>query len=207
MLKFIRANLMIGWLKKTYDAPCFVLLRHPGAVVESKNRLPQWSWDFDLQRLYEDERVRSECLGGVTLQDLKGLSRVSGFALQWCIETKVALEQAAQSGIPVITYERLIAEPDVEWRRAADALNLAEVPSPKMLARPSQQAAEVVKDRQYDLEFLSRWERRLTQQDKDVVQRYLDQFGLGVYSMSSPLPGELETAGRSLNCVNPETTL
>jgi len=190
VLKFIRANLMIGWLKKAYDAPCFVLLRHPGAVVESKKRLPQWTWENALGKLYADQALRTECLGDMDLPDMNGLSRVSGFALQWCLETKVALMQAAQCDIPVIAYEHLVAEPEIEWRRAADALGLAEVPDREMLARPSQQAAEAMQDRAYDLSFLSRWERRLPDRDKDVVQRLLDQFGLDVYSMASPLPRE-----------------
>jgi len=39
LVKMIRANLMLGWLREKFDARIVFVVRHPGAVVESKVRL------------------------------------------------------------------------------------------------------------------------------------------------------------------------
>ena len=36
IVKFTRANLMLGWLSKNYSAKILLIVRHPGAVVHSK---------------------------------------------------------------------------------------------------------------------------------------------------------------------------
>ena len=58
LVKFIRANLMIGWLRQRFDLDMILVLRHPGAVVESQLRLGGESWD-PLTRLnyYKHDKV------------------------------------------------------------------------------------------------------------------------------------------------------
>ena len=189
VVKFIRANCMIGWLARTYRAPSMVLLRHPCAVAESKRRMAIWSSDFALERYYADPRL-ADALAGIALPDYRTLGQVSRFVLHWCIETRVALDQAQRCGIPVIFYERLVADPDREWRRAADALGLDKAPDESVTRRRSQQAAGEGKDGTYDLSFLIRWRERLSGAEREEARAMLELFRITYYSVDGPMPEE-----------------
>jgi hypothetical protein len=188
VVKFIRAGLMVGWLRKTFQAPSMVLLRHPCAVVESKRRIPSWSSEFPLDRCYKDSRLREEALAGIALPDYPGLSPVSKFALHWCIETRVSLDQAGRCGIPLVFYERLVSEPDREWPRAAQALGLANTPDESLTRPPSQQSSDIGRDEPRAQTFLRKWETGLNQAERSEVRALLDLFEIPYYSVDDPLP-------------------
>ena len=51
IVKFIRANLMIGWLAKNYDTKIVLVVKHSAAVISSRLRFiessPAYYWGFD----------------------------------------------------------------------------------------------------------------------------------------------------------------
>lgn len=191
LVKFIRANLMAGWLKKTYDAPVLVLLRHPGAVAESKNRLESWDSAPVLRSFLADPVLRRDYLDKVDLPDIEGLSRVAGFAMQWCVEVLVVLDQAARNGLTVVSYEGLVAKPEIEWARAVQGLGLEKTPDPEMLRRPSQQVSLLHSKDAFDTSFLSRWKKRLGPREQKEIVEMLERFNLDVYSMDEIMPRDL----------------
>ncbi|WP_027182960.1 hypothetical protein [Desulfovibrio inopinatus] len=188
LVKFIRANLMVGWLHRAYSAPVIVLLRHPGAVVESKNRLSSWSPTEVLEQFRRDEALWNDYLAPLDLPPFDTLDRIRGFAMQWCIETLVALRQASRFGLEVIYYEKLVISPEDEWRRAINALGLSHPPQHAFTHRPSQQASLESQNVNFDHTFLSRWRTKLSTPECHAIQDMIERFHISEYHVDSPFP-------------------
>src|SRR5262245_53226954 len=56
IVKCIRANLMLDWLARGQGWRVVLIIRHPGAVIESEMRA-SWSARFALERFASDERL------------------------------------------------------------------------------------------------------------------------------------------------------
>lgn len=191
IVKFIRANMMLSWMKTHFDARILFLIRHPAAVVLSQMRAPHaWKPDIRIQGYCGDVRL-IEHLGKRYHRLLeKQLNPAQSLTLSWCIENTIALRQANESGIPVVCYEKLLEEGDTEWARIASILDLENVPDSGIISKPSQQAwGEKAKDamlvREYDL-----WMRNIADSVADDIQGILDETGFSLYRMSQALPVE-----------------
>ena len=141
LIKLVRANMMLSWLKTQMGAQIVFVLRHPAPVVLSNLKSPR-SWrPFEQLAIYREDR---QLLASVdhALQEMLSapLEDIEAHTLCWCIENQVALQQAAISAIPVVHYEHLIENGDREWTRIVDGLNLDRVPAAEVVSRPSQQA-------------------------------------------------------------------
>ncbi|MCF6291108.1 MAG: sulfotransferase [Desulfobacterales bacterium] len=190
IVKFIRANLMLGWLHKNYSSPILVLLRHPGAVVESKMRLWQGGWRYDeLSAYLRDRTLREDYLSGISIGDVNDMSRAEGFATVWCIETLVALDKVRSHGLAMAFYENLLKDQDKEWQRIVQQLGLAEVPAGQWLRQPSQQSSPDRKGTIFDQSTLGNWMARMSDKDRLIIEEVLNRFGITAYSMNSPMPG------------------
>src|SRR5690606_5575382 len=123
------------------DARIVFVIRHPAAVVMSQLRASRtWRPVERLERYRRDPRLLK-----VLQEPLKELlqeshEEIEACTLAWCLENSVALEQAAASGIRVVYYEHLLRRGEPEWSGILSALDLATMPNPALIGRPSQQA-------------------------------------------------------------------
>ena len=138
LYKLGRANLMLAWLERNFDARIALVIRHPGAVVASRVRR-RWSWRPTLQTYLESVDVR-RMLGDVAGAVAQIEDPVRGHAAIWCIQHAVALHDWEGSRFTVHFYEQLTSGHREEWQRLTSQLELAAMPSAQLLARPSQQA-------------------------------------------------------------------
>ncbi|MFZ7126470.1 MAG: hypothetical protein ACOWWM_10000 [Desulfobacterales bacterium] len=189
MVKFIRANLMIGWLHKTFNAPVLLLLRHPGAVVESKLRLWEGGWRFEttLKNFFSNRALREDYLNDLDIPHLSTMSRAEGFATMWCIENMVALDHANRHGLCVTFYEKLLDDAR-EWDRVTSELGLQHSPVDACLKKPSQQASVEKGQTEYYTGLKNKWMSRLNKKEIREIDRLLHRFGVGFYSMNDPEP-------------------
>jgi hypothetical protein len=187
LVKCIRANLMLGWLRRQFDCRTVLLVRHPGAVVESKLQ-GHWNVPAVLDGFRGDARFH-ELTGGRyrSLLD-RHPTGVAGMAALWVIENQYAIEHAARDGVTVAFYECLTSKPELEWRRICDALSLSNIPSADVIAKPSQQSSPAFSAAEAFSSDVPRWMRSLTPEQKDEVQGILDQVEFGLYKMSDPEP-------------------
>ncbi len=187
LVKCIRANLMLGWLSRQFECSTVLLVRHPGAVVESKLQ-GYWNVPAVLDGFRRDSRFH-ELTGGRyrSLLD-RDPTGVGGMAALWVIENQYAIEHAARDGVTVAFYECLTSKPDLEWQRICRALSLANVPSPEVIARPSQQSSPAFSASEAVAADVPRWMRSLTPEQQDQIQDVLDQVEFGLYKMSDPEP-------------------
>lgn len=189
LLKCVRANMMLGWIRRRFDARIVFLIRHPAAVVLSQMRaLRSWRPQQTVEQYRQDEKLLAQ-LDEPTRRLLFGpLSDFEALTLAWCIENTVALRQAAAGNIPVVHYETLLELGAPEWARLRLALELPEMPDEGLVARPSQQAHG---GKVRDAGLLSRyalWREELEPAAAAAMQKILDITGVTIYNTMESLP-------------------
>jgi hypothetical protein len=112
LVKEIRANLWLKWLKTNFpDLPIVLLFRHPCAVAESRLVL---EWPTRLaQYLAQDELMRDHL---EPFRDLM-VSAQTPFErhiIVWCLQYYVPLHQFRPGEIHVAYYENFLAKPEEE---------------------------------------------------------------------------------------------
>jgi hypothetical protein len=193
LIKCIRANLMLGWVAAHFESRIALLMRHPGAVVESQLRFAEhWDPFWVLERYRTDEALMQGALRPYADFLKRGLSRAGALTANWCIENLVPASEAAQNGYCVMFYEELLEQPQAEWRRLTDSLGLKYVPDSHLLNEPSQQAARKwgrhrSETASYERSY-SHWRERLPSGVLDQIASVLDAFGVTFYSLSENRP-------------------
>lgn len=120
MLKDIRCNLMLGWLKKVANNPAIVLMvRHPLQVVSSWKKL---GWgeealgdrsDFNIitsqESLLKDFPIISEVMKQIDQQDF-----IEKIVFEWCVFHLIPSEQLKKDDAYTLYYENLLSDIDNE---------------------------------------------------------------------------------------------
>lgn len=187
LVKCIRANLMLDWVHANFDARILFVLRHPGAVVESRLRFAE-HWDpFPLLEKYRNDAalMNGPLKAQATWLDRK-YTRAEALTAIWCVENLVPAAQAASNGYLIVFYEELLERPEVEWPRIVNGLGLDTVPSGRLLDKPSQQAAVQLKPRSATNADYSkgygRWQALVTRDNLAQIDLVLQAFGVTFYS-------------------------
>ncbi len=191
LVKAIRANLMLGWVQRRFGARILLVLRHPGAVVESQLRLggDDWSPARNLERYRGDEALMAAYGDRYRALLDEDLSPAAGLTLVWCIQNQVPLAEQADSGCGVVYYERLFTEREREWGRAFDVLGVSGEPDWSKIMRPSQQASGLsTKAGTVDASHLGRWLDAVSPSDLADIGAVLTALGVVDYAADEPLP-------------------
>lgn len=194
LVKMIRANLMLGWLREKYDARIVFVTRHPGAVVESKLRIGGISWDpMPVLDHYRKPGVLGEYGKRYAALLSEDLNPAEAHTLIWCIENQLPLEQANKQGFLLVYYEHLANHGEREWKRIIDALDLEVSPYGSLIVdRPSQQAAPKRSKRKVGGGKL--WFERIAEKDLDAIDRILCANGVTVYNAFDSMPAAINIA-------------
>ncbi|MDZ7752518.1 MAG: sulfotransferase [Gammaproteobacteria bacterium] len=109
LVKEIRINLMLGWIRERYpDLPIILLVRHPGAVAMSKLQLG-WKTILD-ELLAQPDLVEEHLLPQRSLLESVQNDFGRHIAL-WCVETLVPLRQLKPGDFHLVFYEHLVTQP------------------------------------------------------------------------------------------------
>jgi hypothetical protein len=189
IIKLIRANMMLSWLKQEFEPRIVYMLRHPAAVALSQMNSPRmWKPQERLTRYRSDNRILDGLNDGARRLLSHDLSDPEAVTLSWCIENKIAIRQAASSNICVVFYENLLTRGMSEWHRILDALELLVVPDDDLIARPSQQAwGAQAADRKLVGRYAA-WMSRIDEETAAQIQGVLDATDTGLYSVDQALP-------------------
>lgn len=187
LVKCIRSNLMLGWLSRQCGGRVVLIIRHPGAVIESELR-GKWEPQAALDRFRHDAALHE--LTGNRYRTLlsRPLSDIEALATRWVIENQYPTLWASADGVTVVHYERLKSSPGEEWPRMCAALDLANVPATSALARPSQQSGSRKPESNSAGSKAPRWMQDLTQGQVREIQGVLDEVGFELYSMRDLAP-------------------
>jgi len=193
LVKCIRANLMLPWIARHLDCRIVLIVRHPGAVVESELR-NGWNANFALERFRNDSRLHELTNGRYVSLLARPLNRVEALTARWVIENQWVAESATACGITVMYYERLRSSDGGEWSRLCSALDLQIVPNIDLLTPPSQQSGRQPASIALVQSKAPRWMAALSAEQRDSVRRILDAVAFVTYQMDDPLP---RTCGES----------
>ncbi len=115
LIKDIRANLLLGWLRANFPGvPIVLLLRHPCAVAASRLAL---GWRDNLSETMDQEELVEDFLLPVEacIRDSRGAFERHVFS--WCIENYVPLRQFGEGEVHLAFYENFLSCPEDEIRR------------------------------------------------------------------------------------------
>jgi len=189
IVKFVRANMMLSWLKRAFDAKVVFIVRHPAAVVTSQLRSPA-SWN-PYARI---EQFRNDSALLETLDDrsrallFRPCEDIETCTLLWCIENQEALRQARESKIHVVYYEDLVRDGARRWREITAVLGLDIVPQAELVARPSQQTWGQPTDDPALVRRYAAWKERIDGASARRIQATLDAARVDFYSIDDALP-------------------
>ena len=187
LVKCIRSNLMLGWLSQHCDGRVVLMVRHPGAVIESELR-GKWEPERVLDRFRRDAALHELTSNRYRTLLARRLNDVEALAARWVIENQYPILWAAVDDVAIVHYERLKSAPGTEWQRLCSALDLPNVPTVAALAKPSQQSGRSKPESIVEGSTTPRWLQKLTQAQVDAVQRVLDEVGFELYSMRDAAP-------------------
>lgn len=187
LVKCIRANLMLPWVLRHLQSRVVLIVRHPGAVVESEIR-GRWNANFALDRFRGDQKLH-ELTDGRYLSLLnRPLKPVEALAMRWIIENQWVMETASAHGISIVHYEHLRSASERAWPTLCEALAIPSIPSEETLTKPSQQSA-------VGRTFVSiaqpkrpRWMNNLAPEHRDEIQGVLEAVEFDGYIMNDPEP-------------------
>jgi hypothetical protein len=187
LVKCIRANLMLPWLARNLACRIVLIVRHPGAVIESELR-GRWNASFALDRFRKDPRFHE--LTGERYRPLlsRQVNQVEALAARWVIENQWVIEAAEANGISIVHYEHLRSGAGNEWPRLCSVLGLNVPPAVEILMRPSQQSG--AGRREVPLEQAERpgWMTRLSVEQSQQIRDVLEFVGFSKYVMDEANP-------------------
>lgn len=187
IVKFCRLNRALHWFARQFNVQGLVLMvRHPCSVVASM--LHQGAWKESRLRGHGPSRAEQALHGGTLPDTLRDpfepildriTTQVEVLAVHWCLDHYVPLLHHAENGYPwaLVPYERLVARGVEELRRITDALGVDL--TAEMQDRLREPSTSVV-DRVYQRpeHQLTKWRRRLSEQQVEDILRIVDEVGL-----------------------------
>jgi hypothetical protein len=112
LIKDIRANLLLGWMRAHFPGmPVVLLLRHPCAVVASRLAL---GWKDNLHETMAQEELVEDFLLPMEAEIRAARGDFERHLLLWCIDNYVPLQQFARGEIHIAFYEKVLMNPEDE---------------------------------------------------------------------------------------------
>jgi hypothetical protein len=110
LIKDIRANLLLGWMRANFPGmPIVLLLRHPCAVVTSRLTL---GWKDNLGETMAQEDLVEDFLLPVEAEIRAARDDFERHLFLWCIDNYVPLRQFARGEMHLVFYEDLLENPE-----------------------------------------------------------------------------------------------
>lgn len=179
IVKEIRANLFLRWLKNRFpELPIVFLIRHPCAVVASRMKL-RWDTDGDMLPLLSQPELMRDFLyeKADLIRDCR--TPEQKHALIWCISNLVPLKQFAPGDLPVVFYENLVRSPETELPRVFKLLGLEY--DEATLAGVSRPSATTIASSAIltGSDQVTRWKDELSPAQAESILAVVQGFGLG----------------------------
>lgn len=180
VIKFIKANLMLGWLSQNFDVQIVYVVRHPCQVVGS--RLSR-GWQSDLADILSQTDLMADHLEPFRDVIESANTSIRQLAVLWCVENLVPLRELRQHQWVNVAYEDFLSSPQEAFGSLGEKLELP-VTLPNPIASRSG----------------AKWHHPLTELDGLEVLNVCQEFGIDLYgrepapqaSFDDALEGALE---------------
>ena len=115
LIKDIRANLFLKWIKHHFpEIPIILLLRHPCVVANSRRKL---KWNCHLDDLLSQPDLLTDYLQPFQHRLETAADPFDKHVFMWCVENFIPLTQFSPGEILVVFYEHLCGNPREEIER------------------------------------------------------------------------------------------
>ncbi|MEZ4686462.1 MAG: sulfotransferase [Bacteroidia bacterium] len=190
LVKDIRTNLMLGWMKEQFpEMPMVLLLRHPLAVAASKRKLG-WHGTVDIFLQQKDLTQTHLAEFEHAIREAgKDLYSIEALVWMWAIENLVALRELRQGEALVLFYEDFVRSPEESLRQLFDYLNMPfdqELTKGHGKPSPTTRADSAVRKNPEDM--LSSWRKHILPGEIEKTQQILNLTGLNQLYSEHPLP-------------------
>ena len=181
LVKDIRANLLLGWLRANFpEMPIVFLLRHPCAVAHSKIQL---GWRPDAEDFLSQRELMEDFLRPFEDEIRSAKTDFERHVFSWCVENYVPLKMLKRGEVHLTFYENLSEYPKDEvgslfafLGQDFDMSVFERMKRPSLLSREG--SAVLANER-----LVGSWRRHVTADQLGRALEILDLFGLdGVYS-------------------------
>ncbi len=179
IVKEIRANLFLGYLKKRFKNPIIFTTRHPCAVVLSRMKK---KWETHLDTFLDQQELMEDYL-----YPFEGLIRgckkdIEKHAIMWSIENMIPLKQLENEEAIFCKYENLVTKRE-ELERVFTLLGL-KMPCgiSDKISKPTDVSTN--KDRNYLIEGrnLQGWKSELNKDEVRTISDIVSSFGIDLYT-------------------------
>jgi hypothetical protein len=187
VIKEIRANLMLKWMKTHFaDIRLVMMLRHPCADANSRLHL---GWQSHLDELLAQDDLVADHLAPFLADIRSAKTEFEKHVFLWCIENYVPLRQLARDDVHLVFYENLCEHPKREVERLFAFLDRPVEPAVfKRLSQPSELSREesaVVRGGS----LVDSWRLYVAPDQARRAIEILALFGLDrIYSLESSMP-------------------
>jgi len=187
LIKDIRANLILYWIKDNFpEIPIVLIIRHPCAVANSKL---QANWEDNLKYYVCQEALMEDFLNPFEREMRKLKSSFEKHIFSWCIENFIPLKQFHEGEMFITFYETLCVRPKSEINELFSFIGKNS--TPKVLKRILKPSLETSKRSAIisGTDLISSWRKNISDVQIKKALDILSLFGLDeIYNDSnSPL--------------------
>lgn len=181
LVKDIRANLMLGWVKANFpEMPVILLLRHPCAVVLSRLRL---GWRDNLDETMRQRDLLQDFLTPFEAEMGAARTPFERHVFLWCIDNYVPLMQLGPDDLHLVFHEHLRDHPEAELRRLLASLGQdLDARALRVVNRPSSLSRNGAVPPPGD------WRGHLSREQIRRASEILNLFGLDAVYGEDPTP-------------------
>lgn len=128
VVKFVHANLLLGWLRRRYpELPILLLVRHPFSVALSRDK-KGWNWFPGISTaMLNQPELCADHLDVVRPLFANVRSTFARNVLIWCVEYAVPFRQLRSGDLHIVFYEHLAARPEPVLREVFSYADLPRV--------------------------------------------------------------------------------
>jgi Sulfotransferase family len=190
LVKEVHGNLALAWLQTYTSAPLVYLIRHPCAVVGSRIRLPEHTWDFDMNEILGEPELMRDLLEPFRTTISGATTALERLAVSWCVENLLPLSQAKSLGWLCCCYEEFLCDREAVFARLFRRLGL----EPTSVTKKALEL--VVSSPTHDPHTSRPWHAPLSEAEGESVLRICEAFGLTLYGRQTmPLLATEDLAG------------
>ncbi|ASJ06244.1 sulfotransferase family protein [Thermococcus pacificus] len=185
VVKFVRGNTILPWAARTFKIRgYYFIIRHPCATIASQLTTGYHSRITVEQLLNEVNKVPELSENKKLIMHLMGInSEIKRLAAIWAFENYIPLASEKPYPWYTVVYERLIREPEEEFRRVFRYIG-EEVPEEawKKMRKPS-----MVTRKSYGREYIGtpkqllKWKDQLSERQVKDILEVVSWFGLDFY--------------------------
>lgn len=172
IIKFVRANRLLPWIRHRFEAPPILLLRHPCAVIASQLN---YGWKNAI-RPKEPRYLKEYPEFRNALSETKGDEEY--LAALWALDQLPTLCQRTPHPWTIVTYEEFLLRPDESLLRIIDKWNL-EIDMNEAMSRIKVPSSVVSRSGNSGI---TGWRNTLNDEQNSRVPSTVNSFGLSFYS-------------------------